>query len=274
MIHLILLLFSLNLIPKVDNESKHLDEYLEFLKKSDHLGECGNYKDGKIEIVTEKKTILKIEETLAKRYMKLGESKKDAYLHAKIGIVAKDRYWWWVRDAVIFPSGATGAFNRIIKSNQLSGILNNSVAILPVRADGKIVLNVIYRHALRDWVLEIPRGKIEVGETTDQAARRELKEETGMIASEINYLGEVIPDSGTTASKVPVYLAKVTKDEPVLQDYSEAILGIVILSKEEIISGYSKGYLNVLIKGKNLKVILKDGYLSYALLLAKEKNFI
>jgi hypothetical protein len=272
--HLMILLFSLSLFSTAEKGDKDLDEYLDLIKKSEHLGECGNYKEDKIEIVLEKKIIKNIEETVAKRLIKSGESKEEAYRQSKIGIVAKDSYWWWVRDGVIFPSGGVGSFNRIIKTNQIKGMGNNSVAILPITAEGKIVLNVMYRHAIRDFVLEIPRGKIEVGETIFDAAKRELKEETGMQASKIDILGEIIPDSGTTASKVAICVANIIKDGPIMQDYSEAILGVVAFSEEEIISGYGKGYLDVSIKGKNLRVILKDGYLSFALLVAKEKKFI
>ena len=267
------LILSFFFMLSASTKDTHLDQYLQFLKKHKHLGEYGNYKEGNIEIVLEKKTIKEIEEAQAKRFMRLGESPREAHEHAKIGIVAKDRYWWWVRDAVLFPSGATGTFDRVIRTGSLTR-RNNSVAIFPVTTDGKIVLNVMYRHAIRGWVLEIPRGKIEFGETNEGAAKRELREETGMVPSEMKYLGEIIPDSGTVSSIVPIYFARVSKQGPIAQDYSEAILGTITLSKSEIINGYTKGYLEVRINDKKCKAVLKDGYLSYALLLAQEKSLI
>ena len=268
-------LLMLAFIPFLGSATKemHLDDYLKFLKSHECLGEYGNYKEGKIEIVIEKKTIKKIEETQAKRYMRAGESQKDAREHAKVGIVAKDKYIWWIRDAVLFPSGATGTFDRIVRTGELEG-KNNSVAILPVSEDNKIILNVMYRHALRSWAIEIPRGKMREGETPDSAAKRELKEETGLVAEKLTYLGEVIPYSGVSASKVPVYFAKTGKEGPRSQDYSEAIIGSVRLTKKEVIEGFAKGYLEVKVNGRKLKVALKDGYLSYAMLVAEENKLI
>ena len=148
-------LFSLIFCKNINDG---LNDYLLFLKEHQHLGESGNYKNGHIEIVTDINTIDKIEQAQAKRYIKEGETDKDAYEHATVGIVSRDKYWVWLRDAVIFPSGATGTFNRIIKAGSLDKNVNNGVAIIPVDAKGNIILNVMYRHAIRDWVLELPRG--------------------------------------------------------------------------------------------------------------------
>ena len=250
------------------------DEYLRFIKEHAHLGELGNYKEGKIEIVLEKNTLKKIEEMQAKRYMKEGETFSEAHQHAKIGIVARDKYWIWVRDAVIFPSGATGTFDRIVKTSSLRENVNNSVAILPVTSEGKVMLNVLYRHAIRDWVIEIPRGGIEKGESALQAGKRELKEETGLLGKDFTLLGEMTPDSGTVASVVPCYFAKVNFKGPTSQDFSEAILGLIELSKETIKNGFEKGYVDISLENKKMRVMIRDSYLSYAILIAEQKKLI
>jgi ADP-ribose pyrophosphatase len=259
---------------EIKKDDDRFYQYLEFLRTYDHLGEIGNYKDGKIEIVTEEKTVRKIEETQAKSYMKEGETEKDAYEHAKVGIVAEDKYWVWVRDAVIFPSGGTGTFDRIIKSGSLDRDINNSVAVLPVDKEGKILLNLMYRHAIRNWVIEIPRGKIEKDETALHAAKRELREETGIEASRFDLLGEMTPDSGTVSSRVPVYIGYVDARFGIRQDYSEAIVRTVKLSVAEIKEAYSKGFFETTLNKKKVKAFVKDSYLSYALLVAQQKKLI
>ncbi len=55
-----------------------------------------------------------------------------------------------------------------------------SVGLIPIINDNKEILLVYqYRHAIGKMTLEIPAGKIEINETAEQAAIRELREETG-----------------------------------------------------------------------------------------------
>jgi ADP-ribose pyrophosphatase len=55
-----------------------------------------------------------------------------------------------------------------------------SVAALPVRDDGRIVLVRQYRYAVDNLVWELPAGRVDPGETPDEGARRELEEEVGL----------------------------------------------------------------------------------------------
>jgi len=54
-----------------------------------------------------------------------------------------------------------------------------AVAIIPITDDGQVIMLRQYRAAVNDWVYEIPAGRIEKGESIEEAARRELIEETG-----------------------------------------------------------------------------------------------
>lgn len=54
-----------------------------------------------------------------------------------------------------------------------------SVMIVPVTEDGRVVFVRQYRHNLRDYTLEFPAGLQLADESPEQAARRELFEETG-----------------------------------------------------------------------------------------------
>jgi len=56
-----------------------------------------------------------------------------------VGVVAQDQYLVWVRDAVVFPSGAKGTYDRFFWQNSLGS--PQGVAVLPVQADGCVVLN-------------------------------------------------------------------------------------------------------------------------------------
>ncbi|MED0764800.1 NUDIX domain-containing protein [Aneurinibacillus thermoaerophilus] len=58
---------------------------------------------------------------------------------------------------------------------------------------------VLTRHKCRGW--EVPGGKVEPGEKPEEAARRELLEETGVEAESLHWIGQYIIDSGPGAKK-------------------------------------------------------------------------
>ena len=69
----------------------------------------------------------------------------------------------------------------IVDEKGLKGKAANAVVIIATNEDGsKILLNKEYRMAVADWVYNFPAGLIEPGEDQYQAAKRELKEETGL----------------------------------------------------------------------------------------------
>ena len=63
------------------------------------------------------------------------------------------------------------------------------VVILPVDRNGKILLVRQFRHAVSKEMLELPAGSIDPGETPEEAAIRELREETGYKAGKLEKLG-------------------------------------------------------------------------------------
>jgi ADP-ribose pyrophosphatase len=60
-----------------------------------------------------------------------------------------------------------------------------SVAVLAVHDDGRFVLVRQYRYPVDDEVWELPAGRLDAGESPDQAARRELVEEVGLEATNL-----------------------------------------------------------------------------------------
>lgn len=66
---------------------------------------------------------------------------------------------------------------------------DGAAAVLPVAADGKILMVRQYRNALDRFTLEIPAGKLDApGEPKIECAYRELEEETGFRADKLEYL--------------------------------------------------------------------------------------
>ena len=82
-----------------------------------------------------------------------------------------------------------------------------AVAVIALTDDGKLVLVHQYRCALEQVTLEIPAGKLEVGEEPQQAAARELVEETGYAAARMAYLGPIAPAAGYSDEVLHLFMA-------------------------------------------------------------------
>lgn len=81
-------------------------------------------------------------------------------------------------------------------------------AIVALDAGGRVCLLRQYRHAVRDWLWELPAGKIEEGEPPLETARRELAEEAGVKAAQWESLGSVLTSPGVFTERVHLWLAR------------------------------------------------------------------
>jgi len=248
-----------------------LDGYFSYIQQLEQP--YGNSQEGEITVVVDPAEILRIQKVQENRLLKKGFSEEEAKEFSRVGIVSEDQYWIWLRDAVYFPNQVPGTYDRLIWKSSLQS-KSPGIAVLPVLPSGRFVLNLNYRHATRSWELELPRGMMNSGETFEQAAKREVKEETGFIVSSLMSLGKVAPDSGALSSVVPVFMAKISKQEASSPEYSEAIAGILSFTKEELREGLIQGFLEVQIDGKKQKAALRDSFLTFALLQAELRNLL
>ncbi|MBQ8165379.1 MAG: ribonuclease HI [Clostridia bacterium] len=84
---------------------------------------------------------------------------------------------------------------------------NGGSAVIPVDDDGNVYMVRQYRVSVGEILLEIPAGKVEVGEDAIDCANRELEEETGLIAGEIKPLISFYPTPGYCSEKIHVFIA-------------------------------------------------------------------
>jgi len=102
------------------------------------------------------------------------------------------------KDQIVLPNGSP-AIREVVEHSGGSAIL--------CEVDGKILLVKQFRYPYKEEVLEIPAGKINVGETPEQTAIRELEEEGGMKAERVEKLFDVYPSPGYTDEIIRVYKA-------------------------------------------------------------------
>jgi len=72
-------------------------------------------------------------------------------------------------------------------------------------AGGQIPIIRQYRPSIEEYTWELPAGTVDPGESADEAARRELLEETGLISDEMLYLGKFLPDTGRIQADAYAY---------------------------------------------------------------------
>lgn len=148
------------------------------------------------------------------------------------GILVRDDFHTVVRDAVRYPSGAIKTPMRVIGATALDGV--DGVVVL-ASLHGRVQLRWMFRHATRRWELEAARGRREIGDDSDHAAREEVKQELGMRALTVERLGTIAGESSLLASEVDVFWAEVELDqdgdEP---EAGEAMGEIESLSPEDL----------------------------------------
>ena len=82
-----------------------------------------------------------------------------------------------------------------------------SAVMMPVDEKGRILLVRQYRLPARQYLWELPAGRVDEGESLLQAAKRELQEETGYRAKKWKKVAEFFPSPGFLAEKMTIFLA-------------------------------------------------------------------
>ncbi len=81
------------------------------------------------------------------------------------------------------------------------------VAVLAVTTEQDIILVKQYRPAVEQVTLEFPSGHVDLNESPEKAAVRELREETGYEAPRMELLGVLYPDTGRLGNRMHCYFA-------------------------------------------------------------------
>jgi ADP-ribose pyrophosphatase len=110
-----------------------------------------------------------------------------------------------------------------------------AAVLLPVTADGRVILVRQFRYAVGETLLEVPAGTIDPGETPEETAGRELVEETGYHAGRLEKLAEFFPSPGILAERMHLFLATELEKREASPDADES-LEIVELPWEQALA--------------------------------------
>jgi len=126
-------------------------------------------------------------------------SQKNAYVH-HVHQHYQGTLFSFVSEDVTLPNGSRTELAMVRHPG--------STAVLALFDDNTVLMERQYRHAVKDYLLEIPAGTMETGELPLNCARRELEEETGYVAQEFIELSQVLILPAYSDEKCYVYLAR------------------------------------------------------------------
>jgi ADP-ribose pyrophosphatase len=170
------------------------------------------------EILLDRDRIAHAQAEALRRWQRDGLPSRDT----RVGVLADDPYLLVTRDAVRFPDGAYGLYNRLM--------VPGGAAILPMLGD-RIVLLHRFRHGTRQWHLEAPRGAYSGVGTHEDEARREVEEEIGGRVLELTALGDLHSTSGIFDEAHQLYLARIAGTG--VPEKHEAIVELATLTVAE-----------------------------------------
>lgn len=134
-----------------------------------------------------------------------------------------------------------------------------TVSILAIDDDDNVLLVRQFRYALGRETLEIPAGVVDHGESPMEAARRELREETGYDCEYLEELVAYMPAVGYCTERMTVYLARGLQPAPLSGD--EEHISVIRMPFQELYES--------IVGGRSLFVDAKS---TVAVLLARAKG--
>ncbi len=103
-------------------------------------------------------------------------------------------------DVVALPDGRTTIYGVVT--------MGRAVGVVPLLADGRVVLVRQWRYVSREARWEIPTGGARPEESLEEAAQRELAEETGYMAGRLTYLATFYSSKSVCDETCYLYLGE------------------------------------------------------------------
>ena len=147
-------------------------------------------------------------------------------------LVSKGAIIDYYRDEILVPNGNRGMWDHIEHKG--------AAAALAILDDGRILMVRQYRNSIERETLEIPAGGLNPGENPADAAARELREETGYIAGNIEKLLSLYTTVAFSNEKIHIYKAtNLTKASQSLDE--DEFVDVEAYTLEELIALIREG---------------------------------
>ena len=161
----------------------------------------------------------------------MGSTKRKAEVH-RIQKHYQGHLFSFVSEDVTLPNGSRAEMAVVRHPG--------STAVVPFLDNDTVVMEIQYRHAVGEYLLEIPAGTMEPGELPLDCAKRELEEETGFAATRMIELGPVHLLPAYSDEITHVYIARDLIPAPQRLDKDE-ILEVVHYPFEQTIRMIADG---------------------------------
>ena len=119
------------------------------------------------------------------------------------------------RDQVKLPDGKITTFDVVVHPG--------AVTMIPINSHGQILFVRQYRYCVGQYLLELPAGTLDEGESPETCALREVREEIGMSAEHLEKIGEFFLVPGYSTERMYIYLATELSSDPLQGDEDEFI---------------------------------------------------
>jgi ADP-ribose pyrophosphatase len=136
------------------------------------------------------------------------------------------------RDTVRLPDGTIGTREYIVHPG--------AVLIVPVLADGRLVMLRQFRYPVGQVMLEFPAGKLDPGESALATGQRELREEAGYTAARWEALGRIHSVVGYSTEAIEFYVADDLSHVGAALDEGE-FLEVGTMSVDEMLAALDRG---------------------------------
>lgn len=137
------------------------------------------------------------------------------------------------KDRVRLPNGQESIREYVVHPG--------AVVVLAFLPNGNLLFERQFRYPLRRVFLELPAGKIDAGEAVIDTAKRELREETGHVAAEWEYLGVMHPCIGYSDERIEIFAARGLNSTGAQELDHNEFLDVLELSPAEAIQAVRDG---------------------------------
>jgi 8-oxo-dGTP pyrophosphatase MutT (NUDIX family) len=140
-----------------------------------------------------------------------------------------------VEDTIVLPNGQHAPYLR--QEGRA-----DAVGIIAIDAEGRILVEREYSYVPDVWLYQFPGGGMDHGETQEQAANRELREEVGLAAATLTPIGSVYLQHRLSPARIHLFVGTGLTEQPAeTNDPYECGIEVHWMTEDEIRNLIARG---------------------------------